>query len=429
MQDGLAVEEAAQALPPRHIRCSPGQPTLGHASSVSSLTPALDACADMMEVHHSAKYTLCAHVWVAQNLWPTTPGEAVWHAQVRQRLGMAYPGLSPRLTTDSESDTCHFLSELTSSSNIGPVPVPEDLAAVAQEVKLVAPNLFPTTPGEAIWHAHVRQRRGRPFSLWPQVTTGVHSHACDSLSEFMSGSSVCPLPCEGTLSTVATDVTPEMYEFSELMSSSNNCPLPLEDNLAAVAQEVTPVPQNLSPTSPGEAIWRAHVRHGRGRPFSLWPQVTTGVHSHACDSLSEFIPNTSVCPLPCEGTLSTVATDVTPEILQWAQRWPPALPDNRFARDRTQRTYVCDNCEKRVAWRGQAQGFDGQYWAYNYNSPVASLHEEWERGRDFRWYCTACYATWWNMTDFTEVREALHLEHKTKKRRLRAEHWREHKEV
>ena len=74
--------------------------------------------------------------------------------------------------------------------------------------------------------------------------------------------------------------------------------------------------------------------------------------------------------------------------------------------------YVCDNCENRVAWRGQAQGFDGQYWAYDNNSPVASLHEQWERGRDFRWYCTACYAYWWNMTDFTEVREALQLEQK-----------------
>ena len=248
-----------------------------------------------------------------------------------------------------------------------------------------------------MWHAQVRQRLGMAFSLWPRLTTDSESDTCDFLSE--------------------------------LTSSSNICPLPVEENLAAVAQEVTPVPQNLSPTTPGEAIWHAHVRHRRGRPFSLWPQVTTGVHSHACDSLSEFIPGSSVCPLPCEGTVSTVATDVTPEISQWAQRWPPALPDNRFARDRTQRTYVCDNCEKRVAWRGQAQGFDGQYWAYNNNSPVASLHEEWERGRDFRWYCTACYATWWNMTDFTEVREALHLEHKTKKRRLRAQHWREHKEV
>ena len=306
MQDGLAVKEAAQALPPQHIRCSTGQPTLGHASCVSSLTAALDVCADMMEVEHSAKYTLSAHVWVAQNLWPTTPGEAVWHAQVRQRRGMAF-SLWPRLTTGFESDTCDFLSELTSSSNI--------------------------------------------------------------------------------------------------------CPLPFEENVSAVANEVTPVPQNLCPTTPGEAIWHAHVRHRRGMSFSLWPRVTTGVQSHTCDSLSEFIPGSNVCPLPCEETVSGVATHVTPEVSQWAQRWPPALPDNRFAQDRSQRMYVCDNCENRVAWRGQAQGFDGQYWAYNNNSPVASLHEQWERGRDFRWYCTACYASWWNMTDFTEVREALHLEH------------------
>ena len=254
-------------------------------------------------------------------------------------------------------------------------------------------------------------------------------HASESLSEVVADSSLCPLPCEAKVPTEATDVTAEEFHFSELTSSSSICSLPPEDDLAAVAQEVTAVPQNLSPTSPGEVIGHAHVRHRRGRPFSLWPQVMRGVHSHACDSESKIMPESIVCPLPCEGTVSTVATDVIRPISHWVQRWPPALPDNRFAQDRTQRTYVCDNCQMRVAWRSQAQGFDGQYWAYDHNLPVASLQKEWERGRDFRWYCTACYATWWNMTDFTEVREALHLEHKSKKRQLRAQHWRKHKAV
>ena len=74
-------------------------------------------------------------------------------------------------------------------------------------------------------------------------------------------------------------------------------------------------------------------------------------------------------------------------------------------------------------------GFDGQYWAYNNNLPVASLQKAWERGEDFRWYCTACYASWWNMSDWMEVREALNLEHKSKKRQLRAQHWRKCKAV
>ncbi len=223
----------------------------------------------MMAMEQNATYTLCAGVGLGQNLWPTTPGEAVWHAKVRQRLSMGHLSLWPRITTGSQFDTCDFLSELTSSSNICPLSVEDHLAAVAQEVTPVPQNLCPTTPGEALWHAHVRHSRVRPFGLWAQVTTRIYSHASESFSEVVAGSSVCPLPCEAKVSTEATDVTAEEFHLSELTSSSSICSLPPEDDLAAVAQEVTAVPQNLSPTSPREVIGHAHVRHRRCRPFRL----------------------------------------------------------------------------------------------------------------------------------------------------------------
>ena len=171
-------------------------------------------------------------------------------------------------------------------------------------------------------------------------------------------------------------------------------------------------------------MWHAHVRQRRGMSFRLWPRLTTGFESDTCDFLSELISGSSICPLASEETVSAVANQVTPDASKSAQRWPPSLPDNRFAQDKSQRIYVCDNCQKRVSWRGQSQGFDGQYWAYDNKSPLASLPEQWERGRDFRWYCTACYAYWWKMTDFTKVRRALLLEEKAKKRRLRTQRWR-----
>ena len=425
----MAVKEAAPALSLHLVACSTTQPTKGHATSVSSLPATFEDCADMRAMEQNATHRLCAHVGLGQSLWPTTPGEAVWHAQVRQRLSIGHHSSAPLITTDSQFDTFDFLSKLTSTSKISALSVENHLAVVALEVNQVPQNLGRTTLGEAIWHAQVRQSRVTPFDVWAQKTTQMYSHASESLSEVVADSSVCPLPCEAKVPMEAIDVTADEFQSSRLKSSSSIGSLPPEDDLAFVAQEIPAVTQNLFPTSPAELVGHANLSRIRGRPFSLWPQVQRFIQAHACDSAPKIMPESIVCPLPSESTESTVATDVIPPISQWMQRRPPALPDNRFAQDRTQRTYVCDNCHKSVAWRSQAKGFDGQYWAYNNNLPVASLQKAWERGEDFRWYCTACYASWWNMSDWMEVREALHLEHKSKKRQLRAEHWRKHKEV
>ena len=133
MQEGSAVEKAAQPLPPQHTRYSRGQATSGDMSSISPLTTELDVCADMLEVNHPSNYTLSAHVRVAQNLWPTTPGEAIWHAHVRQRRGISF-SLWPRLTAGFESDTCDFLSDLISGSNICPLASEETVSALANQV-------------------------------------------------------------------------------------------------------------------------------------------------------------------------------------------------------------------------------------------------------------------------------------------------------
>ena len=109
------------------------------------------------------------------------------------------------------------------------------------------------------------------------------------------------------------------------------------------------VAQNLWPTTPGEAIWHAHVRQRRGMAFSLWPRLTTGFESDTCDFLSELISGSNMCPLASEESVSAVANQVTPDASKSAQRWPPSLPDNRFAQDKSQRIYVCDNCENRVS--------------------------------------------------------------------------------
>ena len=104
-----------------------------------------------------------------------------------------------------------------------------------------------------------------------------------------------------------------------------------------------------------------------------------------------------------------------------AQRWPPVLRDNRFSKDRHRRVYICDHCNAHVPWSGQAKAFDGAYLTYDNKTPIQFLPQQWEQGRDFRWFCTMCYARWWNMNDLGEVRKRLGLMAKVETRKARAE--------
>ena len=122
-----------------------------------------------------------------------------------------------------------------------------------------------------------------------------------------------------------------------------------------------------------------------------------------------------------------------PDTVAWAsgalsyppQRWPPVLRDNRFFKDRHRRVYICDHCNAHVPWSGQAKAFDGAYLTYDNKTPIQFLPQQWEQGRDFRWFCTMCYARWWNMNDLGEVRKRLGLMAKVESRKARAEKWRE----
>ena len=154
------------------------------------------------------------------------------------------------------------------------------------------------------------------------------------------------------------------------------------------------------PQTPAEALWHAHVGQSQGSGCNMWPHRTGGA----------VRPETNQ-PDPWQAW--------TP------QRLPPTIPDNRFLQDRTRRVYVCDHCQARVPWLGQSQAFDGQYWAYDNKSPNHVLQEQLERGRDFRWFCTACYARWWSVNDLEEVRRRLGLLEKVKARMRRAQEWRQ----
>ena len=118
-------------------------------------------------------------------------------------------------------------------------------------------------------------------------------------------------------------------------------------------------------------------------------------------------------------------TELRPPQANPPQRWPPVLRDNRFFKDRSRRVYICDHCHAHVPWSGQAKAFDGAYLTYDNKSPIELLPQQWEQGRDFRWFCTMCYARWWNMNDLGEVRQRLGLMAKVEARKARAEKWRE----
>ena len=102
------------------------------------------------------------------------------------------------------------------------------------------------------------------------------------------------------------------------------------------------------------------------------------------------------------------------------QRFPPVLRDNRFCKDRHRRVYICDQCNAHVPWCGQAQAFDGAYSSYDNKTPLEFLPKLWERGRDFRWYCTMCYAKWWEEDDLAKVRHRIGLTAKVERRKARA---------
>ena len=86
-----------------------------------------------------------------------------------------------------------------------------------------------------------------------------------------------------------------------------------------------------------------------------------------------------------------------------------------------------------VSWSGQAKAFDGAYVSYDNKSPVCLLEQRREQGRDFRWFCTMCYAhvyaRWWNMPDLSDVRKRLGLEAKLKVHMTRARKWREEQRI
>ena len=62
--------------------------------------------------------------------------------------------------------------------------------------------------------------------------------------------------------------------------------------------------------------------------------------------------------------------------------------------------------------------------SYDNKTPIEFLPKQWERGRDFRWFCTMCYAKWWDEDDLGKVRGRLGLTAKVERRKAWAENWR-----
>ena len=178
------------------------------------------------------------------------------------------------------------------------------------------------------------------------------------------------------------------------------------------------------PQTPAVALWHAHVGQSQDSGCNMWPHMTGGAGWHTTHFQNPS-SSSNMCPQTLGHALWPQTNQHNPCQTWTPQRLPPTIPDNRFLQDRTQRVYVCDHCQARVPWLGQSQAFDGQYWAYDNKSPNHVLQEQWERGRDFRWFCTACYARWWNVNDLVEVRRRLGLLEKVKARVRLAQEWRE----
>ena len=143
-----------------------------------------------------------------------------------------------------------------------------------------------------------------------------------------------------------------------------------------------------------------------------------------CSSTSCFPPLRATLaelqrPLPANsdavcsyGSLTTRCQDASADkvtLLLPQQRLPPVLRDNRFSKDTHRRVYISDQCNAHVPWSGQAKTFDGAYMAYDNTTPIEFLPQQWERGKDFRWFCTMCYGKRWDDDDLSRIRQRIGL--------------------
>ena len=103
---------------------------------------------------------------------------------------------------------------------------------------------------------------------------------------------------------------------------------------------------------------------------------------------------------------------------------PPQIDDNRFEKICRNRDHKCDYCGSLFTYATQSLPFDGQYVKH-----LGLLGEDpwatWRQGKDFRWWCTNCWAELWQMSDLTAVRQALGLLVRGTKRLQRAASGRE----